>query len=63
MAETNIFGFKNQVIELTFISHSSYPDSFNDVEFECSFYQPDGRNLKVPGFWDGENIWRVRWKN
>ena len=45
--------------ELTFESKKSYSDPFNDVDIELHLYS-QGRLYKIPGFWDGENTWKIR---
>ena len=47
------------VNELVFESEKPYSDPFNDVDIELHLYS-EGRLYKIPGFWDGGNIWRVR---
>jgi hypothetical protein len=50
----------NQVIELTFDSAKVYADPFNKVELDAIVTTPGGKQLRVPGFWDGGKKWRVR---
>lgn len=45
--------------ELTFESTKAYADPFNDVDIELHLYS-GGRLYKIPGFWDGDNIWKIR---
>lgn len=45
--------------EITLESEKSYSDSFNDVDVEMLLYG-NGRLYKIPGFWDGANIWKIR---
>lgn len=45
--------------ELTFESDKYYADPFNDVDIELHLYS-DGRLYKIPGFWDGGNVWKIR---
>lgn len=45
--------------EITFESNKSYQDAFNDVDVELLIYG-GGRLYKIPGFWDGGNVWKVR---
>lgn len=46
--------------ELRFESTSAYDNPFQDVAITAQFLSPSGRELRVPGFWDGDNVWRVR---
>jgi hypothetical protein len=48
------------VAEFNFKSSNTYNDSFNDVDVDVIFKNDDGTEMKVPAFWDGNNIWRVR---
>jgi hypothetical protein len=51
----------NRMIELTFTSASEHPDPFNSVTFDAIFTEPTGHQLRVPGFWAGTNLWKVRY--
>ena len=45
--------------ELVLISDKEYEDPFNDVDVDLIL--TNGKvTYKVPGFWDGGNVWRVR---
>lgn len=48
-----------RVIELCFESEKDYADPFADVTLDLLLYG-NGRLYTVPGFWDGGNMWRVR---
>lgn len=47
-------------IELTFKSTQTYENPYVDVEFYAEFVHDDGTTLLRPGFWDGGNIWKIR---
>ncbi len=51
-----------QVHEITLTAERDYPDPFdiNDVRLLMQFRGPDGQALDMPGFWDGERSWKVR---
>ncbi|PYK01770.1 MAG: alpha-L-rhamnosidase [Verrucomicrobia bacterium] len=51
----------NEMIELTFASTKTYADPFNDVDLDVSFTAPDGRTVRVPAFWAGEQTWKARY--
>ena len=51
----------NVMVELTFRSNRSYADPFNDVTLDVTFIDPRGRELRVPGFWAGADVWKVRY--
>lgn len=53
----------NMLIELTFNATRTYPDPFNQVTLDAIFTDPNGRELRVPGFWDGNNLWKVRYSS
>ncbi len=46
--------------ELVLISDKNYDDPFNAVDVYLILTHEDGTEIEVPGFWDGGNIWRVR---
>lgn len=48
------------VTELTFHSAKSYPNPYVAIDFWAVFEDETGRRLRRPGFWDGENTWKVR---
>ena len=48
-----------KVFETSFESSKSYPNPFMDVQVDVVF-KKDGKSWKIPAFWDGENIWKVR---
>ncbi|MCL5997636.1 MAG: DUF4038 domain-containing protein [Chloroflexi bacterium] len=41
-------------------SWRSYENPFTDVSIEATFTNPDGRAYTMPGFYDGNQTWRVR---
>jgi hypothetical protein len=51
----------NVMIELTFTASRAYADPFNEVTLDVIFQDPRGRELRVPAFWDGSNIWKARY--
>ena len=46
--------------ELTFTSDSKYHNPYTDVEFWVEFTGPDGNILVRPGYWEKDNVWKVR---
>ena len=48
------------VTEWSFQSEKTYQDPFNEVELDVIFTGPQGAEQRVPAFWAGDNIWRVR---
>ncbi|MDQ6631854.1 MAG: DUF4038 domain-containing protein, partial [Verrucomicrobiota bacterium] len=51
----------NVMIEMTFRAKQNHTDPFNDVKLDVIFREPDGRELRVPAFWAGGNIWKARY--
>ena len=51
----------NVMVELTLTANRTHADSFNDVTLDVVFAEPKGRELRVPAFWAGTNIWKVRY--
>ncbi len=49
-----------QVGEWSVASDRRYANPFGDVVFEGAFEGPTGQRFVVPGFYDGDGIWRVR---
>ena len=46
--------------ELTFESTQTYQNPYVDIEFYAEFNHENGTRLIRPGFWDGDNTWRIR---
>lgn len=53
----------NKLVELTFTATQRYTDPFNQVTLDAIFTDPRGHKLLVPGFWDGNNVWKVRYSS
>jgi Protein of unknown function (DUF4038)/Domain of unknown function (DUF5060) len=51
----------NRMVELTFTASGSYSDPFNEVTLDVVFVDPRGRELRVPGFWAGGEVWKARY--
>jgi Domain of unknown function (DUF5060) len=49
-----------QALELSFKSTQHSDNPYQDVELDIHFTAPDGSVLTMPGFWYGEDIWKVR---
>ena len=45
--------------EITLESNMMYTDPFNDVDVDLLLFG-NGRLYKIPAFWDGDNIWKIR---
>ncbi len=51
----------NRVAEITLVSGKTYQNPFMEVELDAIITQPDGTQLRVPGFWAGGNRWCFRY--
>jgi hypothetical protein len=49
-----------RVTQLTFTTDQNYSNPVNDVNLICTFNGPNNTDYNIPGFWDGENNWKVR---
>jgi hypothetical protein len=49
------------MVEITFRAARSYADPFNEVMLDATFIDPRGRQFRVPGFWAGGDVWKVRY--
>lgn len=54
---------QNAVNEWSFTTTKTYADPFNEVELDAVFTDQDGRERRVPAFWAGGNVWRVRFSS
>src|SRR2546426_11358566 len=54
-------GAANVPIEIMLTAEKAHEDPFNDVQVEMSFTDSHGLQRIVPAFWDGGNIWKVRY--
>ena len=55
-------GPRYEPVELTLDIDAEYSNPYNvrNVALEAVFTSPDGRAMIVPGFWDGEASWKIR---
>lgn len=53
-------GVQWQVVELTYSSKERYERPYEQVSLTCTFSGPENRTIRVEGFHDGENVWKVR---
>ena len=52
---------QNSVSEWSLASSRTYDDPFNELEVDFVITDPDGIERRVPAFWSGDQIWRVRY--
>jgi hypothetical protein len=55
------YGIARCVAEWAYFSGKAYTDPFNEVELDVVFTDPQGNQQRVPAFWAGEQVWRVRY--
>ena len=48
-------------MEWSFTSGKTYKDAFNEIELDVIITDPGGTEQRVPAFWDGDQVWRVRY--
>lgn len=51
----------NVMVETTLVAGHTYADPFNQVTLDVVFSDPQGTALRVPAFWAGGNVWKVRY--
>ncbi len=51
----------NVAVEVLFLAKKDYVNPFLDVTLEVVFTDPGGMQKTVPGFWAGDNRWKVRY--
>ncbi len=51
----------NVPVELSFTAATTYDDPFNTVSVDLMVTTPSGKQLKVPMFWAGKNVWKARY--
>ncbi len=47
-------------IEIVLLAEREYKNPYTEVDVHIVFTGPDGLELRRPAFWDGGNIWKVR---
>ena len=57
----NRFTTQRRVAEFSFTSGKAYRDPFNEVQLDVVFTDPKGKHYRVPAFWAGDGVWRVRY--
>ncbi|MEO6873609.1 MAG: DUF4038 domain-containing protein [Opitutaceae bacterium] len=51
----------NTTVERAFTAERGYADPFNEVVLDVIFTDPAGKEFRVPAFWAGGKIWKVRY--
>src|SRR5262245_60584401 len=52
--------FRWGLFEASFTTTQKYENAFQDVDLFVTFTSPSRQTYTVRGFWDGGNVWRVR---
>jgi hypothetical protein len=51
----------NVAVEIAFQSQRDRADPFHELSVDAVFTEPGGRRLRVPAFWAGGQVWKVRY--
>ena len=51
----------NVMAEIPFTAQRPHADPFNELALDVTFTDPAGTVKKVPAFWAGTNVWKVRY--
>ena len=51
----------NVMVEFAFTAARAHADPFNTVILNAVFIDPQGQQLRVPAFWAGAQVWKVRY--
>lgn len=51
----------NVVVEIRFEAAQPHADPFNDLTLDVVFTDPQGATFRVPAFWAGGNVWKIRY--
>ncbi len=54
---------QNEVAEISFLSSKDYSDPFTEIELDVIFTGKDGKQVRIPAFWDGDRVWKVRFSS
>jgi len=48
------------IFESSFKNNGQFENPYTDVDLWVEFIAPDGRKFKLPGFYDGNSTWKIR---
>lgn len=51
---------RRRVAEAELVSTAELANPFQDARLSATFFSPSGRQILRSGFWDGDDLWRVR---
>lgn len=54
---------QNEVFELTLKSKNNHKDPYNEISIYGIFSNPENKKVKVLAFWDGEDVWKIRYSS
>jgi hypothetical protein len=54
------YGTQHSAVEWAYPSGKAYRDPFNEVELDVIFADPQGQEHRMPTFWAGDQVWRIR---
>lgn len=57
---TRFIGQRRVPVEWSFTAQKNYKDPFNEIDLDVIVTDEKGNSWKVPAFWGGGNVWRVR---
>ena len=57
---TQLRAMQHVALEWSYRSGVGRPDPFNEIELDVEVTGPNGQTVRVPGFWGGDDLWRVR---
>ncbi len=61
VAVAEVAGHANQPVEIAFKAAKPHADPFNKVDVDVIFTTPGSKTIRVPAFWAGGEIWKVRY--
>ena len=50
----------NRVVEIELQSFKTYENPFTEIELDVIVTEPSGKQLSVPGFWDGDQLYDLQ---
>lgn len=60
-AERVLTAEANVMVEFTFAASHDYDDPFHETTLDVFFTAPNGQEVRVPAFWAGAKVWKVRY--
>ena len=52
--------YESVELTLDIVAQYSNPYDLRDISLDATFTSPDGKEMSIPGFWDGEGAWKIR---